>query len=1033
MNSGAMEGWPFPSDFRDPSEAWDLQGKVLFFALYTGFWSCVVLAVFLYTRLRSRCSCRRRARSPVKRQSNGFGDVSKMSEAFGEMPPFPERKVHELFLEQAKLTPTATALVLPHEAKTVVTYQELAEAVRQLAVVLERLGANGEIVALSLPRSSAQVVSILGALLAGAGYLPMDDTGPEARKRLVLEDSRAKVLISDANSQECKQLAADLGLHWVAISSFGNFTVTEAQRPAVQSGAGSGDTGDVAMLIYTSGSTGEPKGIVYDHQHLLHGAWFWAEEHGMSESSVQLFKSPYFWAVMEWEVFPALIRGGKLVVASADGHKSPQYMAQTIEKFHVDVLMITPSVLDLLLDVAQGSLRGLRVITTVGEPLTSQLANRVASHRGLSVTLRNFYGASESSCTVYTVPEHGVDTALYPRYVPAGTPQPHVSVFILAEGSFELMPPGEAGEICFGGVLAARYWQRPELTDAKFVPTEDFGRIYRTGDLGRFREGALEVVGRLDRQLKVNGVRVEPGEIEAVLMKFEPQETQQEDAEMGCLLPVAKAAVCCADPPQLVAFVEPRKEATIRAHELMEHCRKELMPAYLPKLIVVLDAGLPVLPNGKVNYKSLKEMADKEASQAQETVMDSLGQMKSMSRAAILENAVIHRCYAFWMLGVLTDHYAWCAMSTDPKDPTGMRSLPFCTALASWNVAPWAEALVRSLGNDQDLFGFIMLGAYQDSRPQGGEARKRARLGWPDLFVFAVYLFMAMPLPQIFRGITGGWAYPDRTWQTFNVTQGTNGWDQVYMQNSDATAGHRWYLQMILCAKLYLVICDSLCLPPFLQVLVAALGSFFGPVNAGNACQAGVPSFAVYWLLGGCFAWIRWVACYGAFYVFCFHYLRSIVKFFTGRLPSGPVWSASATASSMLLGLLMALFHYPNQLLESGEKGFWLTPILEVAVTTLQPALFALGTVYWPVKASFWGNSTLGCYVIHFLFRDRMTEVIQMMIPMLSWDLTGLLLPWAIVVLCLAFMSTVGPVGHYILIAPQFLASFVRRRLCRKS
>jgi len=1028
-----MEAWPFPSDFRDPSEAWDLQNKLMFFALYTGFWSCVVLAVFLYTRLRSRCSCRRRVRSPVQRQSDGFGDVSKMSEAFGEMPPFPESKVHELFLEQAKLTPTATALVLPHEAKTVVTYQELGEAVRQLASVLEQLGANGEIVALSLPRSSAQVVSILGALLAGAGYLPMDDTGPEARKRLVLEDSRAKVLISDANSQECKQLAADLGLHWVAISSFGNFTVTEAQRPAVQSGAVSGDTNDVAMLIYTSGSTGEPKGIVYDHQHLLHGAWFWAEEHGMSESSVQLFKSPYFWAVMEWEVFPALIRGGKLVVASADGHKSPQYMAQTIEKFHVDVLMITPSVLDLLLDVAQGSLRGLRVITTVGEPLTSQLANRVAGHRGLSVTLRNFYGASESSCTVYTVPEHGVDTALYPRYVPAGTPQPHVSVFIMAEGSFELMPPGEAGEICFGGVLAARYWQRPELTAAKFVPTEDLGRIYRTGDLGRFREGALEVVGRLDRQLKVNGVRVEPGEIEAVLMKFEPQETQQEDAEMGCLLPVAKAAVCCADPPQLVAFVEPRKEATIRAHELMEHCRKELMPAYLPKLIVVLDAGLPVLPNGKVNYKSLKEMADKEASQAQETVMDSLGQMKSMSRAAILENAVIHRCYAFWMLGVLTDHYAWCAMSTDPKDPTGIRSLPFCTALASWNVAPWAEALVRSLGNDQDLFGFIMLGAYQDSRPQGGEARKRARLGWPDLFVFAVYLFMAMPLPQIFDAPTGGFAYPDRTWQSRSITEETNGWDEVYLENSHATSGHRWYLRMILCSKVYLVICDRLRLPPFLQVLFAALCSYFGPVNALNACELGVPKFVVFWLLRDCFVWTRWVACYGAFYVFCFHYLRSIVKFFSVRLPSGPVWAATATSFSMILGMLMALLHYPNQLLESGEKGSWLMPLLELTVTTLQPALFALGAVYWPFKASFLGNSTLGCYVIHFIFRDRMTEAIQMMMPMLSWDLTGLLLPLAIAVLCLAFMSTVGPVGHYILIAPQFLASFVRRRLFRKS
>ena len=135
MDTGAMEGWPFPSDFRDPNEAWDLQGKLMFFTLYTGFWSCMVLAVFLYTRLHSRCSsrcsCRRQGRSPVKRQSNGFGDVLKMSEAFGDMPPFPESKarqskraagfrghrlklrrlfanvqVHELFLEQAKLTPT---------------------------------------------------------------------------------------------------------------------------------------------------------------------------------------------------------------------------------------------------------------------------------------------------------------------------------------------------------------------------------------------------------------------------------------------------------------------------------------------------------------------------------------------------------------------------------------------------------------------------------------------------------------------------------------------------------------------------------------------------------------------------------------------------------------------------------------------------------------------------------------------------------------------------------------------------------------
>lgn len=89
------------------------------------------------------------------------------------------------------------------------------------------------------------------------------------------------------------------------------------------------------MLIYTSGSTGEPKGIVYDHRHLLHGAWFWAEEHHITQESKCLFKSPYFWAVMEWELFPALIRGGSLVVASREGHKSPEYMARLINKHEV--------------------------------------------------------------------------------------------------------------------------------------------------------------------------------------------------------------------------------------------------------------------------------------------------------------------------------------------------------------------------------------------------------------------------------------------------------------------------------------------------------------------------------------------------------------------------------------------------------------------------------------------------------------------------------------------------------------------------
>ena len=157
-----------------------------------------------------------------------------------------------------------------------------------------------------------------------------------------------------------------------------------------------------------------------------------------------------------------------------------------------------------------------------------------------------------------------------------------------------------------------------------------------------------------------------------------------------------------------------------------------------------------------------------------------------MSKWAILENAVIHRCYAFWMVGVLLDHYALCAMTTDPNDKSQMESLAFCTTLASSRVAPWSEAIIRSIGNDQDLFGFIMLGAYQDSRPQSIGQRKHLRLSWMDLYILGIYLFIALPLPQLCCWLTRGFVYPTKTWQAYASEVRTTGWDQAYMEWADA-------------------------------------------------------------------------------------------------------------------------------------------------------------------------------------------------------------------------------------------------------
>ncbi|OLQ05334.1 Linear gramicidin synthase subunit D [Symbiodinium microadriaticum] len=727
--------------------------------------------------------------------------------------------------------------------------------------------------------------------------------------------------------------------------------------------------------------------------------------------------------------------------------------------YHVDVLMITPSVLDLLLDVHELQklrmpLRGLKHITTVGEPLPCSVANRTVAMPNLKATLRNFYGASESSCTIYQVPAHGVDLRVFPNKVPAGQPQPHADVYLMAPGErpFRVVAEGEAGEVCFGGVLAKGYHKLPELTEAKFVSTEH-GRLYVTGDLGRWKDGVLEVIGRIDRQVKVNGVRVEPEEVEAVLRDFHmATEVEANNCNVAPAKPsyslllqdhlggdlenvavhdrtVNRAAVVTTSgPAQLVAFIEPRTGCEVKLEEVQAHCRANLAPAYVPKYIL-LQPALPSLPNGKMDYAALRAMADEHALQTTETVLDSLGQMRSMSKWAVLENAVIHRCYAFWMLGVLLDHYALCAMTLDPNDPTKTNSQPFCTALAGASIAPWSEVLLRSIGNDQDLFGFIMLGAYQDSRPDApNQPKKKLRLNWMDLYILFIYFFIALPLPQLCSFLTRGQAYPDRTWQSSIGTE-TSGWDMNYIRGADVTSGHRWYLLMVLQAKLYVVLCDAIRIPSWVQVAFAIWCSYSGPLFWGDTCSKNVSpglTFGLTWLLDGCWVWIRWVEWYAAFYVFCLHYLRPIVQWMSKVVPHGPVWAASATASSMLMGMAMAMYHYPNEMLETGGDGK--LAALELVVTALQPGLFALGTTYWSVDASWWGNTTLGCYVIHFVFRDRMTELFQVLSRFLTWDSSGLLLPASILACCLGFTSTVGPLGHYVLILPQLAFGYLRRR-----
>lgn len=1095
-NTTQEVGFPCKQDYRDPNDAWSTGDKWLFAVLYALFWAGFCAAIHWRSKFHL-CIPRWRGRNSARTAvipAQPLLNSAELQEPHhtGPSPQYPSnRRVFEVFQEHAREQPDAVALIVPdgvgnsNFVSAEISYASLNRAVEEVAELLRSVGISvGSTVALVLDRCVGQVVAVYGVLISGAAILPIDNEAPLARKQFLIAESEARAVIGAIGDVCTSELVLHAGTrpHYLALPPNGHLGIASVRQPRSRSTSSlphvwSGDSHaegpvdrvrpearDMALLIYTSGTTGTPKGIVYDHQHLMHGGWFFGTQCEMDSRSTGLLKSPYFWAIFEYEMFPALMLGGRLVVASATGHKRPEYLATQIKRYSVSALLITPQVLDLVLDIneAQSSskpLASLLHIATVGEPLTSAVANRCT--KMLSNTrLHNFYGASESSCCVYTVPREGVDLSLFPSKVPAGTPQPHASVYVMrirAQDDLVLVQGGEAGEVCFGGVLAAGYWKRDDVTAEKWVATAEYGVLYRTGDLGRWVAGQLEVVGRTDRQVKIRGVRVEPEEVEAALRKY-MLPIADGDAERGTgavdsqpvtgaqsLRPALKdvSVVASAEPAELVAFVTKRDHVgDVTDVHLRAHCQANLSPSYVPKYFVILDY-VPKLPNGKPNLTELREQAILVVASDAEVVMDSLGQMKRLSKWAVFENAVIHRCYAFWMVGVLTDHWMRCAIDTYADASYA----PSCTILSRTTVKPWTEVLIRTFfGNDQDMFGFIMLGAYQDARPKLLGGRPRVGLGMKDVFVFVVYMMMALPIPQLMQYIFGSWAWPAYWGYDGEKPKGIWGWD--YMQMNSYTSDHRWYLLMMLQSRILMQLFEWARLPSWLQVALFAVPCV-APMEedtyAFDVCEnVSAPTYVLYtfsWIFRnwghgtvGCPIIYRWVQMYSFVYVVCFFYLRSFVDLLSRKIPGRlrtATWAAVAFATSQMIGLLMGFFHYPNNVLESGTGLKWVW--LEMGVDFVQPALVAIGMAYLPANLSWWGNTTLGCYVFHFYFKDQMGVWTWRICDWSQHDPTGILTAFLVVGQCVLFTTLAGPAGHYLLLTPVLLFPKIKRAIGRVS
>ena len=497
--------------------------------------------------------------------------------------------LHAIFEKQAALTPTAPALTC--EEKTL-TYSELNARANQLAHHLIDAGVGPEVlVGLCVERNMDLVVAILAILKAGGAYLPIDLSYPADRVAFMLEDAQVSVLLTQ------KHLLSSLPQHrarTICLDQIGEILSGQAAtNPQVAV-----KLDNLAYVIYTSGSTGKPKGCMIAHRNVARlmratEPWF-----GFNERDVwTLFHSSAF-DFSVWEIWGALLYGGRLVVIPFMVTRSPEAFYELLAREKVTVLNQTPSAFRQLIQaeesVGQRAL-ALRYVIFGGEALEMQsLRPWFDCHGDEKPKLINMYGITETTVHVTYRPLSRQDLS---SGSVIGEPIPDLRLYIL-DGNRQPVPIGVPGELYVGGAgLARGYLNRPELTAERFISdhlTEEPGsRLYKTGDLARFLEnGDVEYLGRVDEQVKIRGFRIELGEIESVLRQHpavrEVSVMARED------VPGTK---------RLVAYLVTASPSP-DVNELRDHLKPKLPDYMIPAAFVFLEK-LPLTNNGKIDRKML--------------------------------------------------------------------------------------------------------------------------------------------------------------------------------------------------------------------------------------------------------------------------------------------------------------------------------------------------------------------------------------------------------------------------------------------
>ncbi|BCJ49925.1 hypothetical protein Asp14428_14000 [Actinoplanes sp. NBRC 14428] len=485
--------------------------------------------------------------------------------------------VHAAFAALARERPDAPAFT---DGATTLTYGELSGRAELLAAAMRDRGAGpGTRVGVCLDRGAELMTVLLGVLMTGAAYVPMDVRAPADRLAFTVRDARPALVVTDVD-----------GFPEVDGVPLTSPDKLRADGPAARPVASAGGPDDPAYIIYTSGSTGRPKGVLVPHRNVLALLDATAGDLGLGPGDVwTLFHSAAF-DFSVWEMWGCLLTGGRLVGVPYWVSRSPEEFHELVSRERVTVLSQTPSAFAQLRDADAEAPRGLsvRLVVFGGEPLDAS-ALRAFHDRHPRTRLVNMFGITETTVHVTTRTVTPADMASRSRSV--GTALPGWSVSV-RDGRGRPLPFGAEGEIWVGGAgVAAGYLNRDELTSARFRPDGHAGgTIYRSGDRGRLRpDGQLEHLGRLDNQVQLRGHRVEPDEVRAVLRE-QPGVTE-----------AAVVVTGTAEEARLDAYVvlDGGSATAVR------RAAARMLPEYMLPSTVTAVPALPLTINGKLDVAAL--------------------------------------------------------------------------------------------------------------------------------------------------------------------------------------------------------------------------------------------------------------------------------------------------------------------------------------------------------------------------------------------------------------------------------------------